>query len=836
MIVRTTGFPWEWLERLRSADTAALAERLHSLREQLQALRASGPRLHRPSRGVLAALKAGRPIPEGQIEDPAAFRPWNQLAAEALEVEAALGRALERDDQRVRQALRAFTSDARFVEAIASSSPPVYVDIERGRWNNRLERQLASYLQRFCAKNETMSFFGPINYGALKPEAADAVSVQWPGPLELRGRSTYVASWLVQAVWRKIAFEPDIAPWLVLRRKGFTEAPVRRERRPRVGEVLMRAGQVSRDQVDAALRQQSSKSGGKLGELLVASGACSPADVDRALGAQNAWTASSANATGAAADADPVPRLVREADGVRTLRALAADLQLELEKVIDIARTCTERGLLTHQLEIPAAAPHPLVDLVDRLAGVPGPGARRELGRLSTLLDAMSRYGVADAGEKVQLNQTVAQFVATEWGVHSPAGPVQPSATPEDKQNRRGEGHNFYADRLPLREECGGAMELTVSGARAAELLDRCSRALDLMAIAAVRTRAASLQALAQLVGARRLPFWKVVAAFADRPVAADQSVTQALREAIGDPTAREVELGPRIADPPYVRQSLPIVASVDLLVAARDVEAWGRGEYGLVMGDVHDTALVWGWALQFHSRRAQVEMQMLHALGALTRPVPVVTMLASRRTGLLPSEFPGPVIEVGGVSTRASPWRLPFDDLVVESDGRSARLWSTRLQSEVCLYNGELESLAHTAFALPRIRPLRVSMGAHTPRLLIDGTVIQREQWTLDEGEIQTLLDCRDDRARLLNTHALWKQRGIPPVAFAKFTGERKPILLDAHSLSSLRVFLNLLDQKREVVLSEMYPAPQDLWLKGSLGRHTCELRCTYFREGDVG
>jgi hypothetical protein len=34
----------------------------------------------------------------------------------------------------------------------------------------------------------------------------------------------------------------------------------------------------------------------------------------------------------------------------------------------------------------------------------------------------------------------------------------------------RGEGHNFYQDRLPLREECGGDLRLTLSGERAREL------------------------------------------------------------------------------------------------------------------------------------------------------------------------------------------------------------------------------------------------------------------------------------------------------------------------------------------------------------------------------
>lgn len=219
----------------------------------------------------------------------------------------------------------------------------------------------------------------------------------------------------------------------------------------------------------------------------------------------------------------------------------------------------------------------------------------------------------------------------------------------------------------------------------------------------------------------------------------------------------------------------------------------------------------------------------MVRALGALRRPMPFVTVLASRRTGLLPSEFPGPVVELGGVSARASAWRLPFDDLQVESDGRTARLLSTRLGTEVCLYNGEMESLVQTAFALPRVRPLRVSLGAHTPRLKLGGAVLQREQWRMEAADAEALVACKDDKARLRAAVGIWARMGLPDHVFAKFPGERKPVLIDVQSPALLRVFVNLLEQKGEVVLSEMLPSPGQLWLGAAGGRHTAELRCCF-------
>jgi len=670
------------------------------------------------------------------------------------------------ETERARESLREVAADARFAEAVASSSPPVFRDLQRGRWDGRLERQLLSYVQRLCSKNETMSFFGPINYGRVDPEAATGVEVSWSGPRHLAARRTHAASWLVQGVARRIAFDPEIAPWLVLRRKGFVSPPMK----------------------------------------------AAPATPDAAR----------------VTAGDLLPELVQAADGLKTLARLSEALKAPLPLCIDAARLACEKGLLTHPLEIPVTLGAPLVDLAERLAGVPGPAARRELRRLHDLLAHMARYSPADAAEKVRLNDELRERVAEQWQVGAPV----PATAPAQRE-QRGEGHNFYTDRLPMREECGGDLRVVLGGERARKLTRRLSPGLEFLRVAACRTRQAARRAVAQLVGARRVPFWKVVAAFSDRPVPYDGAVVEAVKAAIADPTAAHVELSgvalPPLDGPPPP----PVVASLDLLIGASDVEAWARGEYEVVVGDIHDTALVWGWALQFHEARAQVEAEMVGALGLLPRPMPIISVLPSRRTGLLPSEFPGPVVELGGVSGRPSGWKLALDDLSVESDGREARLVSESLGSEVCLYNGELESLVHTAFGLPRLRPLGVDLGEHTPRLTVDGIVFQRERWRPADTLLEPLLAARDDRERLLAARELWDALGMPDLVFAKLQGERKPVLVDVQSPGLLRVFLNLLAQKRGVVFSEMRPDPARLWLHGELGRHTSELRCTVFLGG---
>ncbi len=771
-ILRATGFPWELLERLRCERSGELARRCRRAEEALRALQEHAPRIRHPSRAVLAALKAGRPVPVEHVEEPALFEEWNRRATELQQAREQLERTFEEELRAARAALREISEDPRFREAVASSSPPVYGDLEKGRWSARMERQLASYVQRLCAKNETMSFFGPINYGRMEPAGPAGVELSWSGPLVLKARRTHVASWLVRGVCEAITFDPELVPWLVLRKKAFAEPPLPKE-------------------------------GGGLG----------------------------------AETAELLARLMKAVDGNKRLGVLVEELGSPLESLLRVVRLGYDKRLLTHQLELPAASPQPLLELIERLSAFPGPAASAHVVSLAEIVARMERYGAADASTKVRLNEELRSFVAQRWNVRSPLEdrPEQSGAgaegQPPAKQHTQA---HFYVDRLPMREECGGDLRLTVGGERAEELIRRLKGPLELLGRAAESTRRRARERVAQLLGKKRVPFWKVVAAFSDKPIPYDDSLSEWIAGAIEDPRARRFQVDASRLPAPPPSDGLPLICSVDLLIGARDVAAWGRGEYEVVMGDIHDAALVWGWALQFHDARPRVEAEMIQALGRLPRPLPVVTVLASRRTGLLPAELPGPVIELGGVSVRPSPWRMSFDDLIVVSDGQSAHLWSQSLRSEVCLHNGELESLVHTAFALPRIRPPRVELGVHTPRVELDGIVLQREQWKLSQEQVAALVACKDDKERLRCATALWDELGLPETVFAKLPGERKPVLVDPCSPYVLRSFINLLEHRGGALVSEMLPAPSQLWLGSATGRHTSELRCTFLWGGE--
>jgi hypothetical protein len=81
-----------------------------------------------------------------------------------------------------------------------------------------------------------------------------------------------------------------------------------------------------------------------------------------------------------------------------------------------------------------------------------------------------------------------------------------------------------------------------------------------------------------------------------------------------------------------------------------------------------------------------------------------------------------------------------------------------------------------------------------------------------------------------------LRRSLGAPPEVFVTISGEPKPLLLDFASYFLVEAVARLLRREppqSRVCMSEMLPAPAELWLEGDDGRRTFELRVGIYRGG---
>jgi hypothetical protein len=267
-------------------------------------------------------------------------------------------------------------------------------------------------------------------------------------------------------------------------------------------------------------------------------------------------------------------------------------------------------------------------------------------------------------------------------------------------------------------------------------------------------------------------------------------------------------------------------------MVALDDLARYREGVTPLVLGDIHDTALLTPWALQFHPRADSLLALRDREIQRVLADVRALNVIARRSTGLPPLRLPGPLVELGTVSGDAH--RIWLDDLYVESDGERAVLRAAGEPGELFLHNGELESAVHTAFALPRIRPPRLPDIPYVPRLRWGNVVLSRQRWLLDHAELRACFQPESAVGRLTRLRAYLRRTGVPPAFFAKAHGHRKPVYVDAASPLLSSGLAKLAESGTRLAATEVLPGPGQLWLRDGTARFAAELRCVYLRPGD--
>ncbi len=170
-VLRHAGFPFDWIESL-GVSGAVLG--------QVSALLEAEDALVSEAGGEKAAKRVREDLERGRApQPPKGVGPGWAARLEAWKAaRAALEAAYPAEKERLRRRLHQLAREPDIQEAVFLSSPDMfdnvwarYVAQEPGPENadgRRVERQVYSYLQRFCAKNETTSFFGPMGYGEIE--------------------------------------------------------------------------------------------------------------------------------------------------------------------------------------------------------------------------------------------------------------------------------------------------------------------------------------------------------------------------------------------------------------------------------------------------------------------------------------------------------------------------------------------------------------------------------------------------------------------------------------------------------------------------------------------
>lgn len=509
----------------------------------------------------------------------------------------------------------------------------------------------------------------------------------------------------------------------------------------------------------------------------------------------------------------------------RRVGELANALGLDPAEAGNAVHDLITRGLLTPVLTPPATDPHPLDRLRERLAGHPARHPVRDpLDRIASLLDA---HPTAAAEDKPRLHGEIEAILSEVSGGIDDSGPAR--------------GDRFYNDRVIVHEAARGTLDVRVSGDLARDLTDGMGAVLDLLAHEAELTRLDTNRALARALGSGRFPLLSVMRRCGDLPVHWSHWISDRIEEHApvspgrGDrafPDGEGIELSALFDPPP--RPALPVLCSIDVMPCTNDLARYRAGSTPIVVGDVHDAALLTPWALDFHPGRdaalAERDALIRRALGTTG----TVCVISQRTTGLPPLRFPGSVLELGGTVPGTDAHRLGIDELVVESDGRSAVLRHRADGAPLHFHNGELDSGVHTALALPRIRRPQVRGRAHGPRLRWHNVVLLRASRSVPSALfVPATRKPVPVEQRLEEIARTCAAHGLPDRFFAKSPHERKPLYVDTASPALVAGLARLAATAGELHLSEVLPDWGDQWLREGDEVFTSEFRCVYLSPG---
>ncbi|MFD7827003.1 lantibiotic dehydratase [Kitasatospora sp. NPDC059803] len=260
-ILRHAGMPFDWLEELGAPHSLLeladeLLDRERTVLELVET-QFSGPRAESLRSDVLRGRARQLPASSGGPQWSRAVSAW----ADAWERYAL---ACRQADDEAGKRLRDLLADPGVSEAVFLSNPDAYRNMLlpllayegplTSRWR-RVRRQMFTYVQRFCAKNETVSFFGPMAYGTVGEGEGAVLRDDVP-----RVRRVFFSHWAARALATAIARDPRVLPHLAFHSTGRGDA-AREPLLPLVApdgtvfrDVVRAAGQPARDVARTLMR------------------------------------------------------------------------------------------------------------------------------------------------------------------------------------------------------------------------------------------------------------------------------------------------------------------------------------------------------------------------------------------------------------------------------------------------------------------------------------------------------------------------------------------------------------------------------------------------------
>ncbi|MFB8783114.1 lantibiotic dehydratase [Streptomyces albogriseolus] len=675
----------------------------------------------------------------------------------------------------------------RFQAALAWQNPAV---LRTGiapflRWNpdtdkrssmpRQREELVAHYWQRFCVKNDTIGFFGPVGWGRWDLAATDAVATR-AGDTFLAASAVYFSGWAIDALAKVLAEDPALMRWIPPRRVSLVRTD---------GLTVRVPGRPARQMTE---REAA---------------------------------------------------VLELCDGTRPVPEIAAARDLTEDKTEALVRELVRRRWVHWRLEVPAAThpDRALRAIVERVPDEEA--RDRALAKLAVLergRDAVAGAGDDAEALTCAIGALEADFAAlTDAEAQRAKGArTAPCRGLVYSDTRRAAtataGPGLLAHLEPLQLCLTAARWMTnrfADGIRARlrAVYDRLAAdgPVDLASLW-LHTLPSPHPEAGALIDAVQDELRAKWARLLDIPPGARR-----VRLTTAELAARVREE----FEEPGDGWSLARYFSPDVLVVAEDEAALARGDVELVLGEMHSALNTMGASLFVHQHPDRDE---LIAETGRDFPGPRLLPMLAKELPLKWSTRSRPSLDrdqdhyVALVDQTGDPHRprtaLGADVPVEDVDGRlTVRLPDGTRYDLLDAYANTLTQRVMDRFTL---RP----EGDHTPRISVDRMILARETWQLPVSELD-FADEKSEAARFVRARHWQRRHDLPRFVFVVSPTEPRPFYVDFDSpvyttiLAKAARRLARTDPDARLKVSEMLPTPEQAWLTDTDGRrYTSELR----------
>jgi hypothetical protein len=727
-----------------------------------------------------AAIDAALALEEGGGSTPERAAAWERADA-----------ALREELHQARVALRDMMNDERVQEAVFLSSAEFHKNIsqhmarpleERKSRSRQKEKTAIKYIQRFCAKNETISFYGPLVWGRVD-RSSDAGVAYRPGAEGLiASRRVSFEHWAIHRLTKIISADPDVAPQLA----------------PRLSPACYVDGYT----LFYPVARTTELDARKLAVIQRCDGTTPWAEVIAGLADHPAF-------------AEPGSSPLEVAQGLLDLRILARELL------------------------VPTVVANPERVLLARVAALGEPARARWEPRIRALGEAAERFAGAALPERMHIFAELGRQYQELTG-DAPSrreGEMYAARTLLYEDCERDVRDLVMGESVARRLETVAPL-LDIARWVTLELPRRYQgRFLD------VFHRLSGGLPTVDFVQFVRETQWLAEDNRIERELR--EEIEAAWRDVIGprwDDAAEQLAITSEDCQAVLARLDLDGGAdqqeilgadflSPDFLLAAGPDEV-RAGQGWIVMGELHKAVFLAAQPVAQPFCPARDEL-----LACVQRAVPgPVLSLVDAPQGYQRSDFNWPdlpgfhEILTEGATSRFSPERVhPVGALEVIEEGGNLY---------VVTRSGELRTWLFSVLSgflyrkLLAVDPIELS-GQYAPRLVLDQQiVVRRRRWQVSTEELAACRAKPDSAAMLGAARRFQRRLGMPDRIFVKSPNEIKPIYIDFQSFFLVELLFKLAGEAPTLSITEMLPGAEQLWLGDARGeRYTSEIRMSFFR-----